>query len=89
VGKCLKRMKPLPLSRSLRRAVRVVARVGRGKVCWEMPSRGVVEVRKASAARESSVISEGVRGWIQREGWGAKSEARQTVGPVMVLGKAV
>ena len=42
--------------------------VGRGKVEGEIVVRGVEEERNASAAVESSAISEEEKGWVQRSG---------------------
>jgi hypothetical protein len=43
--------------------------VGRGKVEGEIAVRGGEEDRYVSAAVESSEISAGERGWVQRSGW--------------------
>lgn len=67
-GKFLKRMKPLPLSSSARMERRKGDIVGRGKVDGEMAVSGVEEERKASAAADSSSISDGEKGWVQRSG---------------------
>jgi hypothetical protein len=44
------------------------AMVGRRKVEGEIVVRGMEEERTASAAVESSAISEEERGWVQRSG---------------------
>ena len=52
-----------------------------------MPVKGVLLAMKSSAAFEISAISAEEKAWVQRSGLFLYSEADQTVGPVISLGK--